>query len=278
VWSDADIADSRPVAGAITSAEDLATDTAAWEGLKGRLDWTYPHQSATLQPAKSSVSVLRRNAAEADLEAQPLPFATPPSKKPEHRAKGRAKSAASAVEVGNAHHHFLQLMDLPHLEATAPEDLEKEASRLREAGALGKPEFELLDFKALAAFWNSPIGRQIREHAGEVWRELAFTARFSPSDLERLVGAGAAQGELGCEFIVVQGVVDLAVILPGEIWLLDFKTDDLAETEVADRAGIYAPQLRLYSHALSRIYHRPVSRADLWFLTPGRSFRVELGG
>jgi ATP-dependent exoDNAse (exonuclease V) beta subunit len=112
----------------------------------------------------------------------------------------------------------------------------------------------------------------------EVWRELAFTARFSPSDLERLVGAGAAQGELGDEFIVVQGVVDLAVILAREIWLLDFKTDDLAETEVAGRAEMYAPQLRLYSHALSRIYHRPVSRADLWFLTPGKSFRVEAGG
>jgi ATP-dependent helicase/nuclease subunit A len=278
MWRDADLADPRPAAGAITTAEDLATDTAAWENLKDRLDWTYPHQPATLQPAKSSVSVLRRNAAEADLEAQPLSFARPPNKKPPHRAKGGARSTASAVEVGNAHHHFLQLMDLSHPDATEPAGLEREASLLCETGALGKPEFELLDFKALAAFWNSPFGRQIREHAGEVWRELAFTARFSPSDLERLVGAGAAPGELGGEFIVVQGVVDLAVILPREIWLLDFKTDDLAETEVAGRAEMYAPQLRLYSHALSRIYHRPVSRADLWFLAPGKSFRVEAGG
>ena len=29
------------------------------------------------------------------------------------------------------------------------------------------------------------------------------------------------------EFVIVQGIVDLAVILPGEIWVIDFKTDEI---------------------------------------------------
>jgi ATP-dependent helicase/nuclease subunit A len=255
----------------------LATDSAAWEILKQRLDWTYPHLAATTQPAKSSVSALRRHAAEADAEAQPLEFGPRRPKTSARSVKPRPRAAASAVEVGNAHHHFLQLMNLPHANAVDPAGLEKEAQHLRQVGALAEGESALLDFNALAAFWNSAIGRQIRGHAGEVQRELAFTARFTPADLERLAGVGATQERLREEFIIVQGVVDLAVILPGEIWVLDFKTDDVKENEVAGRAQTYAPQLRLYASALSRIYGRPVTRADLWFLSPGKEFRVSLG-
>ena len=37
------------------------------------------------------------------------------------------------------------------------------------------------------------------------------------------------------EFVVVQGVADLVVVLPGEIWLVDFKTDELKSGELTGR-------------------------------------------
>ena len=37
---------------------------------------------------------------------------------------------------------------------------------------------------------------------------------------------------LADDFFVVQGFVDLAVILPDQVWLLDFKTDAVSGAEV----------------------------------------------
>src|SRR5207245_6823345 len=117
---------------------------------------------------------------------------------------------------------FLQFLDLEM--SGHPNFIRQEAQRLQRAGVLSEAERQALDLAALSTFWESEIGRRIRAQAGQVHRELAFTARFSPADLAAL-NLGVDAAALPDEFLVVQGVADLAVILPDEIWLLDFKTD-----------------------------------------------------
>jgi ATP-dependent helicase/nuclease subunit A len=80
----------------------------------------------------------------------------------------------------------------------------------------------------------------------------------------------------GEEFVIVQGVMDVAVVKPEEIWVLDFKTDHFAEEELAARVRLYRPQLSLYARAIARIYGRPVTRRWLHFFALGRT--VELDG
>jgi ATP-dependent helicase/nuclease subunit A len=75
--------------------------------------------------------------------------------------------------------------------------------------------------------------------------------------------------ELENEFVIVQGVADLAVILPKEIWLLDFKTDRVTVNELEAKKKTYEPQLNLYAQALERIYGRPVTERRLHFLSCG---------
>jgi ATP-dependent helicase/nuclease subunit A len=88
-----------------------------------------------------------------------------------------------------------------------------------------------------------------------------------------LAAAGAApeatqtSNALADEFIVVQGVVDLAVILPTELWLVDFKTDKFKAGELADRVKSHELQMKLYALALQRIYQRPVTECCLYFLS-----------
>jgi ATP-dependent helicase/nuclease subunit A len=85
-----------------------------------------------------------------------------------------------------------------------------------------------------------------------------------------LRGIGLLTNELTAgEFVVVQGVADIAVILPEEVWLLDFKTDDVTAESLADKENFYTPQLDAYSAALGRIYNRPVTRRWLHFLNLG---------
>src|SRR5262249_39622352 len=129
-------------------------------------------------------------------------------------------------------------------------------------------------FDALLAFWQSALGGRIRAQPSKhIHRELPFTARMSRADLEAVqlpINAGLQEDE----FVVVQGVADLAVILSREIWLVDFKTDRVDSSGLAAALKFYQPQLRLYALALGRIYRRAVTEAWLHFLSLKQSVAV----
>jgi ATP-dependent helicase/nuclease subunit A len=229
------------------------------------LDWCYPHAAATRTAAKTSASALRRLQTETDEEAvAPWPM------RQVFLPARRAGPGLSAATMGSAHHMFLENVDLDRCGCAA--DLAGELDRLRSAQVLGEEEAGAIDLDAILAFWTGPVGVEVRRHAGWVRRELAFTAAFAPSELARYADrfeAGAAE-----EFVVVQGAVDLAVLLPGEIWVVDFKTDRVAESDLAERAREHERQLRLYAAALHRIYGRSVTRCWLHFLTLHQSWEV----
>lgn len=244
-------------------------DAAALTALEERLNWHYPHSDATREPAKTSVSTLRRRwEEEAGEEARPF-FAFRTELKPEPGASG-----LSPAEIGTAHHKFLQHVELD--EVGNVQTIKESAVRLAAANVLTAAEVAVLDYAALASFWTSEIGQRIRGQAPHVRRELPFTARFEPRELHR-AGAIAAAGGIVAngDYVIVQGVADLVVILPEEIWLVDFKTDHLKGSDVEAKVAQYEPQIRLYALALERIYRRPVTERWLHFLNLGRSMRVE---
>jgi ATP-dependent helicase/nuclease subunit A len=170
----------------------------------------------------------------------------------------------NAVDAGTAHHKFLQHVSLENAGDLAA--LKAEAERLEREKVLSADERGALDLKAVVAFWNSDAGQKIRKQAANVKRELAFTAKFSPAELSEIIGT-EPEARLENEFVVVQGVADLVVLLPQEIWLVDFKTDDVRKNELAGKIKIYEPQLKLYARALEKIYSRPVTDCRLHFLS-----------
>jgi ATP-dependent helicase/nuclease subunit A len=261
--------------GTNSSRADGAADGAdapgaeAFQQLKERLEWKYQFVASTRKAAKTSVSAIRRRAAdEADDEAQH--FFEARTGKP---ATGRAKAGKlSAVERGTAHHTFLQLVSLKR--AAGEPDLRSEAGRLLQMGALTAEEVTALDFDGLLAFCQSDLGRKIRDqHPQQVHRELPFTARMSCEDFDA-VNLSEGVNLPDDEFVVVQGYVDLAVIRPGEIWLVDFKTDEVSGRDLPAMVESYKPQLKLYALALGRIYHRPVTESWLHFLSLKKSMLV----
>jgi ATP-dependent helicase/nuclease subunit A len=179
----------------------------------------------------------------------------------------------SPTDFGSAHHKFLQLVSLDDVGSAA--ELKAEAERLVRQKSLTPEESALLDFTGLAAFWWSTIGERIRAKKDGIRRELRFTARLPANEIAELTGQTPGQ-ELANEFVIIQGVVDLAVLLPKEIWLIDFKTDVVKAEELQDKARLYEPQLKLYAKALSEIYRRPVSEAWLYFLRLGEAVEIEL--
>ena len=233
-------------------------DEATAEKLRVVLNWQYPQLAATKRKAKASVTELRRAAEALDTEAEPA-FPQPPFASGYGQLKNEKRSL-SAAEIGAAHHKFLQ-----HVMLGKTGDLAGEADRLVREDYLSAEERGALDLATLAAFWNSELGQKIRGHADHVLRELPFTARFSPLELEQITGKKMDAG-LENELIVVQGATDLVVLLPEEMWLVDFKTDTIPATGLAEKIKAYTPQVRLYAAALEKIYARKVTLRALHFL------------
>ena len=220
------------------------------ESLRKVIQWTYPQAAVVELPAKTSISALRRRqAAELEEEAAPARFTRP-------RGRGGA-------EVGLAHHRFLELVPL---DAVADEgSLKAAGERLVQSSLLNATELASINFPAVAGFWNSAVGTELLQHQEHLHREMEFIARF---ELAELAACGLSTGaESPGDFVLIQGVVDLAVILPGEIWLLDFKTD--RTDDIAGKSEFYRSQLALYAHALQRIHARPVTRQWLHFFHAG---------
>jgi len=230
----------------------------ALRDLAQRLSFIYPHDAATRQFAKTSVSLLRKGLIEAEESAEWF------------KPRGHGGSPSDAMEYGSSHHRFLEHCRIGGL--SKPEAALAEAERLRAGGFLSQRDLELLNPQAIADFWSSPLGVELVENAAHLQREVPFTFRLALADLPRAQQA-LLQGLPPDEFIVAQGVADLIVLKPEEIWLVDYKTDRVAPGEAHLIAAKYRPQLELYSLALSRIHKRPVTRRLLWLL--GSAIAVE---
>ncbi len=245
--------------------------------LQSRLDWEYPFPAATTEAAKTSVTALRRRNMEAEVLESKVWNLVAGRSAPELLARGRRtqRGKLSAAAAGVAHHTFLEHVRFQRTGSEA--ELRVDAERLRTAGLISAEQLAVLDFGALASFWRSELGRKICQQAEHVKRELAFTARFGVQELRSLLGGAELEpaGALAAdEFVVVQGVADLVVRLPEEIWIVDFKTDAVKPTELTAKVKHYEPQLKLYALALARIYCKPVTECHLHFLAAATTVRI----
>jgi ATP-dependent helicase/nuclease subunit A len=177
----------------------------------------------------------------------------------------------SAAQTGTLHHRFLEGVDVAQAHDEAK--LRAQLSALVVHGVFTSEEAAAIDLGAIARFWRSQIGVQIARHAVGLRREVPFTARFTLREVAQIIGQETVDAATE-EFVVVQGVADLVVLTEQEVWLLDFKTDDVPGGELDVRAQRYRPQLRLYASALARIYRKPVSRCWLHFLRAGQTVEV----
>jgi ATP-dependent helicase/nuclease subunit A len=232
--------------------------------LKERLEWKYPFAPATEQEAKSSATALRRALPDEPELARPLV-----------RAANSPRNKIAANQAGQATHRFLQHAQFASLTARA--SLDQELERLRGVNILTADEAAAIDAERICAFWQSDFGRELLQRSDLLQRELAFTAKFSRADLQK-VGAPLKANFADDEFIVVQGAADLVAILEKELWLIDFKTDRVPAEMLVARMKEYSLQLRIYALALGRIYRRPVTRACLHFLEIGRTEWVPIDG
>ena len=239
-------------------AESAEMPDGILEKLHESLAFAYPYPEATVSPSKQTATGRKGRHKDAEAAEDAPEVETP------HISWRKPWEARPAVgkEIGNAVHTLMQHI---RFEACVDDNgVRKELERLVADGYLTQEQGSLINIKKIAAFFASKLGQQLRS-AGTVIREFKFSilddgVRYNPA----LVG----------ERVLLQGVVDCALIEDDGITVIDFKTDYVTEETIADRAQHYAPQVETYAQALERIYEKPVKEAVLYFFHLNRAVNV----
>ena len=113
----------------------------------------------------------------------------------------------------------------------------------------------MVNSKTIARFFESEIGKKLLSGA-QYLREFKFSILDDGSNY----GPGL-QGEQ----VLLQGVVDCALIEEDGITVIDFKTDRVNGETVQAAVERYRPQVETYAEALRRIYGKPIKASCLYF-------------
>ena len=229
------------------------------QALQDALSFRYAHDAATRAPSKQTATNRKGRAKdeEAAEDTQEPRFLTRDFRRPSFLAESRGGKA-----YGSAIHAVLQYL---RYENCGSEDKVKaEIARLVSQKFITEEQGKLADSGKIAAFFDTEIGRKLRAGC-PCLREFKFS----------ILDDGSHYGDgLEGEQVLLQGVVDCALLEKDGIIVLDFKTDHVTESTVAAAAERYRLQVQTYAEALSRIYEMPVKAKYLYFFQLGRFVEV----
>ena len=230
----------------IQTERDVDTDK-----LRNSLNFCYSYKEATVFPSKQTATQLkgRLKDQEAAENSETAQFFARTWRKPSFDQK----ETGSEVSYGNAVHAVMQHIRFENCDSLPA--IKKELQRMESEKSISKDALEMVDPQMIFDFFATDIGAKLRS-SKQVIREFKFSI---------LDDAGKYSEKLQGEKILLQGVVDCALIEPDGITVLDFKTDRVTEDTLDQSAEHYRMQVMAYAGALSRIYEKPIKSALLYF-------------
>ena len=223
------------------------------------LSFIYPHQAATVMPSKQTATQLKgRNKDEEAAEN------TGARKSLQRNWRNPSFAAATVLgkDYGNAVHRIMQYIRYGACISVA--GVEQEIDRLLQRGFISNEQAQAVSAEAIFKFFDSELGRKLRS-GSNVLREF----KFSILDDAGRYGDGLAE-----EKVLLQGVVDCALIEDDGITVVDFKTDYVTEQMLDAVLCRYKSQIDAYALALSRIYQLPVKEKYLYLFHLGKFISV----
>ena len=219
------------------------------ERIRRSLGFQYSHRSATITPSKQTATA--RKGRDKDLEASEN-TPEPVSVLRKWRRPAFLSQRISGKEYGNVMHAVMQYISYECCKTEA--GIEGELQRLVERGFLTPEQKENVNPKKLKHFFSSEIGQKL---CGGVpyLREFKFSILDSGSRYDPT---------LDQEQVLLQGVVDCALLEEDGITVIDFKTDYVTEYTVDEVLSRYRSQVETYAEALERIYEQPIKARFLY--------------
>ncbi len=229
------------------------------EQLRTALGFSYPHSPATQAPSKQTAT--GRKGREKDEEAA-QDTQQPRLPRKAWRSPAFREPNAAAVQAGAATHSAMQYLRYDACGSEA--GIQQELDRMTEKKLLTLEQRTMVDSGRIAAFFRSPIGQKLIDGVPHL-REFKFS----------ILDEGSRYGQgLEGEQVLLQGVVDCALLEEEGITVVDFKTDRVTEASLDAAVSRYRLQVQTYSDALSRIFEMPVKQQLLYFFHLDRFVQI----
>lgn len=228
--------------------------------LSRALTFRYPHMGATRVASKQTAT--GRKGRVKDVEVSEHTQEPKPHKRT-WREPNFLSGEVQGRDVGNAIHAAMQYVR--YASCGSMTEIRDEIDRLVRFGFLTEQQGALVDCEMLDAFFRTALGQRL-VGGTQCLREFKFSI---------LDDASHYGVDLDGEQVLLQGVVDCAILEDDGITIIDFKTDRVTEKTLPDVAARYAPQVSIYGEALSRIYERPIKGEYLYFFRLNRLIPVE---
>ena len=227
--------------------------------LQEALAFRYGHTAATQAPSKQTATQRKGRAKDEEAAAE---AAEPKIIQRSWRKPAFMEKLRRGKDYGNAIHAVMQYIHYDACGSAA--GVKQEVKRLLAQGFLTEEQAEMVRPEKITAFFDSPIGRKLRDGT-DYLREFKFSIlddgqHYDPD----LVG----------EQVLLQGVVDCALLEADGITVVDFKTDYVTEETVEAVAARYRVQVDTYADALRRIYGKPIKEIYLYFFGLDRFVRM----
>ena len=218
--------------------------------LRKGLMFCYPYSHATQAPSKQTATQLKGRPKDQEAAADA----------PEGRPYNRSFRKPSFVGLeekgktyGNALHAVMQY--IRYEACTDTVSIKNEISRLVSEQMISEEQGNMVDCEKINAFFSTDLGKKLM-HSTEVLREFKFSIL---DDSQKYIP------ELTGEKILLQGVIDCALVEPDGIIVVDFKTDRVTQETLLGLTERYRPQVVAYADALRRIYQKNVKKVLLYF-------------
>ena len=237
------------VQGNVLEAASSKMPANAVDVLRQAMAFRYPHLPATQAPSKQTAT--GRKGRLKDEEAQEN-AGEPKRPVRAWRQPSFHQQQKHGAAYGTATHAALQF--IRYEACTSPEGVQQEVERMVCAGLLTQEQAELVNCGKIAAFFATPLGKKLRQGVPHL-REFKFS----------ILDDATEYGEdLEEETVLLQGVVDSAILEEDGITIIDFKTDYVTETTLPELVERYRLQIQTYAEALRRIYEMPIKAKYLY--------------
>ena len=226
--------------------------------LRQALAFRYTHTAATEAPSKQTATGLKGRVRDQEAAEQ-----TRRSGGPKHSWREPAFRARplGGTLFGTVIHKVLQHID--YRNCSDPGSVSAQISCLVTDGYLTKEQADAVEPMKLVKLFASELGQKLA--TGNVLREFKFS----------ILEAGEKYGEgLEGEQVLLQGVVDCALLESDGITIVDYKTDAVTEDSVEALVTRYRCQVLAYADAMGRIYEKPIKGAYLYLFRLDRFVKV----
>ena len=245
----ADETDCAATTGEIQHNVALPSDVV--ERLNNGLSFCYEHTAATQTPSKQTATQLKgrlkdREVAEDTMESV--------KQQRNWRKPTFVQSDRSGRNYGNALHAVMQYIRYEMCEDGL--SVSREIQRLVRERCISEEQAVMVDAQRIADFFATDTGKLLKT-GKHILREFKFSI---------LDDAVNYNPEVAQEEILLQGVVDCAVVDDDGITIIDFTTDHVTADTIQLTAEKYRPQISAYAKAMEKIYQIPVKSAKLYFI------------